>query len=230
MNTLYKNSNIHLENDIYEILMNSFDGIAITDAIGHYLSCSKLMMNLLNVSENEIANMTVYDFVEKGYYSPSTIISSLKSKKQETAAVKVFYERGNKEKYNLLLSTTTPVLDKNGNIKYTITNTRKDTIIDHFKQELEVNSKYLSKYKKYVSKLNDMDEPVCYSTPMKRIFKLCRELGNSESTILLTGESGVGKEVVSKYIHKYSNRSNEPFIAVNCGAMPSELVESELFG
>jgi transcriptional regulator with PAS, ATPase and Fis domain len=55
-------------------------------------------------------------------------------------------------------------------------------------------------------------------------------VAKSDATVLVLGESGVGKELVSKYIHENSDRSNKPFIPVNCAALPDTLLESELFG
>jgi transcriptional regulator with GAF, ATPase, and Fis domain len=71
---------------------------------------------------------------------------------------------------------------------------------------------------------------VACSPSMQRIFRLVETLQHSEATVLITGESGTGKEVVARAIHQRSTRSNGPFIAVNCAALPSELLESELFG
>jgi transcriptional regulator with PAS, ATPase and Fis domain len=65
---------------------------------------------------------------------------------------------------------------------------------------------------------------------MQRIAALALRIAKVDSTILITGESGVGKEVVAKLIHRESNRSDGPFIKINCGAIPRELLESELFG
>jgi DNA-binding NtrC family response regulator len=68
------------------------------------------------------------------------------------------------------------------------------------------------------------------SPAMERIFRLIENLEHSEATVLLTGESGTGKEVVAHAIHTRSPRRAGPFVAVNCGALPGELLESELFG
>jgi DNA-binding NtrC family response regulator len=65
---------------------------------------------------------------------------------------------------------------------------------------------------------------------MQKVLKLADQVGPSEATILITGESGTGKEVMSRYIHKKSKRSSGPFIALNCAAIPENLLESELFG
>ncbi len=68
------------------------------------------------------------------------------------------------------------------------------------------------------------------STAIKRIYNLIAKVSNSSSTVLILGESGTGKELVAKTIHYSSKRADKPFVPVNCGAIPSELLESELFG
>jgi DNA-binding NtrC family response regulator len=68
------------------------------------------------------------------------------------------------------------------------------------------------------------------SPAMERVFRLVENLEHSEATVLLTGESGTGKEVVARAVHARSPRRGGPFVAVNCGAIPGELLESELFG
>lgn len=69
------------------------------------------------------------------------------------------------------------------------------------------------------------------NTPeMRKILKTVYKIAPTNSTVLITGESGSGKEFLANVVHRYSKRANEPFVAVNCGAIPENLVESELFG
>ena len=76
----------------------------------------------------------------------------------------------------------------------------------------------------------NFDNIIGSSPAMQRVFKLMEKIINTDSTVLILGESGTGKELVAKAIHFNSPRSNHSFVAINCGAIPSELLESELFG
>lgn len=71
---------------------------------------------------------------------------------------------------------------------------------------------------------------VGHSIAMQKVFDLIRRVANTDSTVLILGESGTGKELVAKALHFNSSRANRSFVPVNCGAIPSELLESELFG
>ena len=72
--------------------------------------------------------------------------------------------------------------------------------------------------------------PEVRSSGFQRVLEMAHRVGPYDSSILITGESGVGKEVLARYIHRLSIRSKLPFLAVNCGALPETLLESELFG
>ena len=74
------------------------------------------------------------------------------------------------------------------------------------------------------------DEIVGESQAMQEVFKLVGQVADSDATVLIQGESGTGKELIAKAIHTNSQRSNRPFVTVNCAAIPKDLLESELFG
>ena len=76
----------------------------------------------------------------------------------------------------------------------------------------------------------DLDKIVAESNTMQRILSLAEQFAASDTTTLLTGETGTGKSIIAEYIHFKSPRFNQPFLTVNCGAIPRELIESELFG
>ena len=79
--------------------------------------------------------------------------------------------------------------------------------------------------------VSDDDRPMIVSDQaMQRVIQLADQIAGSEASVLITGESGVGKEVMARYVHKQSRRASKPFISVNCAAIPENLLESELFG
>ncbi|MBN1066374.1 sigma 54-interacting transcriptional regulator, partial [Clostridium botulinum] len=97
----------------------------------------------------------------------------------------------------------------------------------------------LKETKKLINTLNKLTTPhamyvfdsiIGESPQIKKVIKAAKEISKSPSTVLITGESGSGKELLAQSIHNDSFRMCEPFIAVNCGALPKSLIESELFG
>ena len=81
-----------------------------------------------------------------------------------------------------------------------------------------------------VSRAGRAGDLVAKSPAMRRVLELAVRAAHSEATVLVTGESGTGKERLAHFIHEHSRRSQGPFVAINCGALPETLLESELFG
>ena len=77
---------------------------------------------------------------------------------------------------------------------------------------------------------SDDTQPIFKDPAMRQVTALADQIAPSNASVLITGESGVGKEVMARYVHTRSSRANEPFISVNCAAIPENLLESELFG
>lgn len=74
------------------------------------------------------------------------------------------------------------------------------------------------------------DEPVAEDPISKRLFQLAKKVAASDSTVMISGESGTGKEVLARFIHQNSPRSDQPFVAINCAAIPENMLEAILFG
>jgi DNA-binding NtrC family response regulator len=100
-------------------------------------------------------------------------------------------------------------------------------------ERISVQKKLVSQYnylKGRLEKITRFDNIIGQAAEMERVFSLIPEVAQSDSSVLLFGETGTGKELVAKAIHAESRRSHLPFIAINCGAIPESLLESELFG
>jgi two-component system response regulator HydG len=94
-------------------------------------------------------------------------------------------------------------------------------------QKITLDYQYL---KGHLEKITRFDNIIGQSAPMKKLYSIIPEVAQSDASILLTGETGTGKELVARAIHAKSLRAELPFIAINCGALPDTLMESELFG
>ncbi|MGM0379918.1 MAG: sigma 54-interacting transcriptional regulator [Bacillota bacterium] len=121
----------------------------------------------------------------------------------------------NKKRY---VYTVKPIYNKNELVKYIFEFEKIESIIDVVNEITGDNLKI---------KFNDI---IGNSKKLKDVKKVAKIASNSESNVLIQGESGVGKELFARSIHYESNRSNGPFIAINCAAIPERLLESELFG
>jgi len=99
-----------------------------------------------------------------------------------------------------------------------------------FEEISEVLERVLKREKGEELPKGEFQEVVGSSKRMQEVFKLIGRVSRSSVTVLITGESGSGKEVVARAIHQYSDRKDKPFVAVNCAALPPNLLEAELFG
>jgi two-component system response regulator FlrC len=76
----------------------------------------------------------------------------------------------------------------------------------------------------------DLDEPVAVDPSSRALFKLAKQVSDSDATVMISGESGTGKEVLARFIHQNSARKSGPFVAINCAAIPENMMEATLFG
>jgi DNA-binding NtrC family response regulator len=109
-----------------------------------------------------------------------------------------------------------------------------DAALDRVTEELKTVEQRLRKGRRELAretrKSIQVGGLVAQSAPLQRVLELASRVAKVDSTVLITGESGVGKERVARLIHDESTRAGGPFVAINCGAVPESLLESELFG
>src|SRR6185369_8215204 len=91
-------------------------------------------------------------------------------------------------------------------------------------------SNLVSEAKVLKKKVNRVQEMIGHSAPINKIRETIEKVAPTEARVMITGENGVGKELVARWIHEKSSRASGPLVEVNCAAIPSELIESELFG
>jgi transcriptional regulator with PAS, ATPase and Fis domain len=104
-------------------------------------------------------------------------------------------------------------------------------LLEQLGQEIEYQRAIIDKYQKEAGNtLRQESQALVFSTKMQRVIELATRLAGVDTTVLITGETGVGKEVVARTLHSAGPRKDLPFFIINCAAIPETLIESELFG
>lgn len=215
------------ELDLKYIIDNSYDSIFITDKHGNCLLANATTGKIMGINPEELKGKNVRDLVQKGVYNWSPTLKVLETRSVVTGLLKTWQGTN-------ILATSTPLFDENGEISMVITNVLDKDLVDKYYEAIENERSEAVRYKTAVEYLSESDlehnPVVAESKQMKEIIQAARVIAKTDSTVILFGESGTGKEVLARYIHRNSFRAQEPFIPVNCAAIPSELLESEFFG
>lgn len=221
-----KNLHFYLLQELDTILELYSDGIFITDGDGKVLRINRACERMDGVRREDILGRNMKDLVFEGVYSQSVAIEVLKSKK----GVRVFQTVKDGK---LLISTGVPVFSDD-KVSMVIVNVKDVTELNNLKKELEQAKNFTEKMSQELEDLRmaheGLDSLVLASTAMKKIISLALKVAKVDSTVLIQGESGVGKGVISGFIHSNSERKSKPFMKIDCASIPETLIESELFG
>lgn len=199
----------------FNLINNMYDEVYITDDNYKCLYVNKACARHYGASQDEMIGKTSAEFLEEGWWSDFFLYPMYKDK--EAYVVKQILANGMP-----ILTIAVPMFDDENNIKYVVMNVRDDVkdvlaFNDSYESEFSNNTLISSKY-------------IFKSDLMKKIYALASKISNIDATCIITGETGVGKTLLANHIHKSSPRKDKPFISVNCATLPSELIESELFG
>ncbi|VFQ46742.1 sigma 54-interacting transcriptional regulator [Desulfoluna butyratoxydans] len=212
--------------ELQAIIESSFDGIFVTDGNGTVTRLNRAYERLTGIKRSEIMGKSMTELVSKGYYSESVTLKVLKSRQPES----VFQEVKNGK---TIMVTGTPVLDKEGQITRVVTNVRDVTQLNRLQHELCSMQTLRSHYEVEINSLRQEQgdgQYVIRSKKMLEIKALAMRIAQVDSTVLIQGESGVGKEMVAEMVHENGKRKGKPFIKINCASIPEALLEAELFG
>ncbi|WP_028391236.1 sigma-54 interaction domain-containing protein [Bacillus cihuensis] len=214
---------IHLLLD--HIIKYSFDEIFVTDAAGDIIFISEKFKNMFGIETEKMLHQNVYTLEKNGILSPSVTGKVLQTKKTETIIQETALGRK-------LVVSGYPIFDEEQKILGALSFSRDITELDYLKKSNDQVAKTMLLYEKEIEKMknNQMYASPINNGKMGQVFHIVEKVSSLDVTVLLVGESGVGKNYFAQKIHQQSNRKNEPFIEVNCGAIPESLIESELFG
>ena len=216
-----------LAKELQDVIESSYDGIWITDGEGYTLHVNSAYERISGMKKEEFLGRHMQELVDEGYFSDSVTIQVLK-KKERVTMMHDICKTGKR-----VLITGNPIFGDDGEIVRVVTNVRDITELIDLKHDLEVKERQAARFQNELAQLRSQrvdDDIVMESHQMRHVYKLATWVGQVDSTVLILGESGVGKEVVAQVIVRSSERRGEAFVKVNCGAIPENLLESELFG
>ncbi len=187
-------------------------GIFTVGPKGYIKTINKAVMEMLGYSQEEMMGMNINCILEGWSGIQDSVASNIHYFEEEA------YLKGKKEKIHCTFSGY-PILDKLGKTQGIV------CVIKEIKKMKKLANKIVGKQAVYT-----FDNIIGQSDGFKKVLNYAKKIADSPSTVLITGESGTGKEVFAQSIHNYSQRRDEAFVAINCGALPRNLIESELFG
>ena len=205
-----------MDKKLLEIIFdNLYNGIYVVDGNGVTIGVNKTYEEMSGFSNAQLAGRNLADMVGKdNYFSGSASLLVLQRKRPVTAT----YSTSTNRK---LLVKGRPIFDDRGEIEYII-NTIWDLTVVQYSKPIDADTAR--------NQLLSEDELVTCSETMMAVIDVALRVAATDSTILLTGESGVGKSLLAKTIHRASERKNKLLLQINCAAIPEALIEAELFG
>ncbi|MCW2294442.1 PAS domain S-box-containing protein [Pseudomonas sp. BIGb0408] len=212
-----------------ELLDALHDGVYITDADGITLKVNSAYERLTGLRSEDVVGQHMQALVEQGVISQSVSLRVLK----EGRALSLMQSVSQGKR---LLVSGTPIFTAEGQVRYVVSTVRDMTELLRMKHERD-ELQQLKQLRNSTARLHagQRDDlldasPVADHPASGRVFAQARQVAASDVKVLLQGETGVGKTLIAQYIHKSSPRAAQPFLALNCGALPENLIEAELFG
>jgi transcriptional regulator of acetoin/glycerol metabolism len=208
------NSELRLQNKYQQAVVESIsDGLLTIDNQGCLTYINEIGADILNIDRSTCIGSHISTLVD---FKP-VVLDVLKSGRGYIDKEFIMTSRSGARVH--FVKTAVPIKDENGNVTGVVDIFRK------IKRVQKMVNDMVGAYANFT--FNDI---VGNSESLKSSIRLAKVAGNSSSSVLIQGESGTGKELFAHSIHNASNRREQPFITVNCAAIPRELIESELFG
>lgn len=211
--------------ELDDVVETSADGIVTVDGDGRILRINKAYEEIVGINAASFIGKPVVSIKEAGYLEDLVSLHVLKDLKAKT----LYLDVNGKE----VLLTGRPVFNHDGKLIRIIANIRDMSELNKLKEKLKDMDSLTDRYREELKKLQETELYVNYvakSAVMREVQELVYKAARVNSNVLICGESGTGKEFTAKLIHKHSERSEAPFLAINCSVLPPALVESELFG
>jgi len=211
--------------ELYRLALDKYPGsIIIIDSKGKILYCNDQSEVMLGVKKDWLMTTDMQTVIKAGLVSNSAGLRALEERQDLICYIP------NKRSEGMLLSSI-PVLDEYGEPLLAISYSQDEVYLNKFLSWMKAEKNRVISTMKYLSgNEHKYSSIIAHSEQMRKIVDLVLHVAPTGSIVSVYGESGVGKEVISRFIHENSNFANGIFLPVNCAAIPAELVESEFFG
>ncbi|WP_269409904.1 sigma-54 interaction domain-containing protein [Lentibacillus daqui] len=209
------------------ILDASNDNIVVTDGEGKVLRVSANCLSIYGKTKEDLIGKTVFQLEKEYIFYPSVTAKVLRERKEVQVMQKTPTNK-------VVMATGIPLTNSSGKIVRIISFSHDLTEIQQLREDYEQLRIKMLRYESEIEELREKeskaDEIVTKSKTMQDIYHMVQRVAASDATVVLLGESGVGKNVIAHMLHDKSQRKNQSFMEVNCGAIPDTLFESEIFG
>lgn len=209
-----------------EIVDSINTDVIVSDAKGNIVYSNSSVEHWLNIKQSEIIGRSVIQMEKEKIFYPSVVKRVLETGEKQTLIQET---RSGKK----LLVTGNIVYDDKQNIKYVVTYSQDVTELEKMKLYVKIVEGEMETIKSEMRELQSRQQGdsriITKSKEMKHVVDLIHRVARSDISVLLTGESGVGKTLLAEYLHNQSGRKGK-FVTINCSSIPESLLESELFG
>lgn len=218
--------------DLYllaEIFDNINEGIYILNRQGDYIYCNNSFVKMVGATREDVLALNAFRLIPEGQVSVSVAVMAFEQKKKLSIVNNVVTPKGYRYRQ---MATATPIFDSAGEVEYMLVEmVRLDLFKKRYQQALLLEDEY-SVEPPDLSPATDErpDGFIAESAAMKALTQTAAQVAQTDSTVLITGETGTGKEVLADFIHRSSRRADRPMVEINCAALPENLLEAELFG
>ncbi|OUB78374.1 sigma-54 interaction domain-containing protein [Bacillus thuringiensis] len=209
--------------DLKDVFEYAFDEIFVTDEQGIVVRVNSTCERHYQLAAEELVGKHVKELQKDGIFYPSATLEVIEKKRpielvQTTKSGEYLHVR------------TRPIFDDEGNLRRVISYSRDLTELYQLRQKVEEMDNQLKTYKKELRETYEHEGLIFKSLAMQKIVDTIKKVSVVDSTVLVLGETGVGKSRLVRHLHEVSHRKHESFYEINCAALPTNLIESELFG
>ncbi len=216
----------HFTRELETIINSSSDGLFVCDSEANVIRVNPASERIHRMAASELIGKNMEDLIAQGFIDRSAALEAIRRR----GPVSLLQEKDDRK----MISIATPVFDESEHLISVVVSERDITEIDTLHRELEEQGSLKDQLQFQLLEMQLAEltatQIIARSTVMIRVLEKALKVSTANSTVLITGESGVGKGLITNLIHSNSSRAGKPLIRINCGAIPESLVESELFG